>query len=82
MSEEQELQDELGGAAGDPRRCPYHGEIISSPDGLHDAPCGACEAAMDEEPGAEPTPFDWTWWVDFAAQNPPAAPAGDDEILF
>lgn len=33
---------------GDPRRCARHpGVAISSPDGLFDAPCGACEAEID-----------------------------------
>jgi len=32
---------------GDPRRCPIHGTVISSPDGLFDNLCGACEAEAD-----------------------------------
>lgn len=28
-------------------RCPHHGEVISN--GVFDAPCGGCEAAMDPE---------------------------------
>lgn len=34
---------------GDPRKCPIHGTPISSPDGMFDAPCGACEFDADEE---------------------------------
>lgn len=34
---------------GDPRRCPRHPHVAtSSPDGMFDAPCGACEYEMDE----------------------------------
>lgn len=46
----QELQDEDGAKLGDPRRCPVHGTVISSPDGMFDGLCGACETAMDEDP--------------------------------
>lgn len=81
-AEMEALHDELGAELGDPRRCPIHGCVTSSPDGLHDAPCGGCEAEMDEEPRA-PNPFDWAWWLDFGVQNPPRVEApGDDEILF
>lgn len=45
----QELQDEDGGRLGDPRRCPIHGTVISSPDGMFDGLCGACETASDED---------------------------------
>ncbi len=42
-------------ASGDPRRCPVHPEVqTSSPDGLHDTPCGLCEYAIDLE--AEESP--------------------------
>jgi hypothetical protein len=42
---------------GDPRRCPRHGVLTSDPNGLFDAPCGACEAETearqyDDEPSA------------------------------
>ena len=38
------------GYQGDPRCCPRHpGVATSSPDGLHDTPCGRCEAEMDAE---------------------------------
>lgn len=47
--EAQAREDELGAEFGDPRRCPIHGEMISSPDGMFDAPCGACEHAYDLE---------------------------------
>jgi len=51
----QEMEDERGGEYGDPRRCPVHGCVTSSPDGMHDAPCGQCEyeseaACEDEQP--------------------------------
>jgi hypothetical protein len=46
----QEELDELGAALGDPRRCRRHPEVVtSSPDGMHDAPCGKCEAEMDAD---------------------------------
>lgn len=36
--------------SGDPRRCPWHPHVqTSSPDGLFDAPCGECEAAMEDD---------------------------------
>ena len=42
--EAMELQDEIGGELGDPRRCPRHPNVItSSPDGMHDGLCGECE---------------------------------------
>ena len=47
MTLEQEMLDEAGGELGDPRRCPKHGEVTSSADGMFDAPCGACEAECD-----------------------------------
>ena len=31
------------------RRCPLHGEVLTSADGIYDAPCGRCEAEMDIE---------------------------------
>jgi hypothetical protein len=46
-AEQEAYEDEMG-AYGDPRRCPIHGEQTSSPDGMFDAPCGACEGAMDD----------------------------------
>lgn len=47
---ERELQDEYGAQFGDPRRCPSHPHVVtSSPDGMFDAPCGVCEAAMDRD---------------------------------
>lgn len=40
---------------GDPRHCPVHPEVVtSSPDGMFDAPCGACEAAMEEPSDPKP----------------------------
>jgi hypothetical protein len=47
---DQELEDERGAVYGDPRRCPVHPNVsTSSADGMFDAPCSACEAAMDED---------------------------------
>ena len=71
-----ELEIEFNGQYGDPRRCPTHGEATSSPDGMFDAPCGACEAEMHEldceereaEDRVSPVaPAPWTaadedWW--------------------
>jgi hypothetical protein len=46
----QEARDEEGAKYGDPRRCPRHpSEKTSSADGMFDAPCGACEAEMDDD---------------------------------
>ncbi len=51
-----EEQDEAGAAYGDPRRCRRHPHVkTSSPDGMFDAPCEACEAEMD---GFEPMASD------------------------
>lgn len=75
-------------AEGDPRRCPVHGTVISSADGLHDGVCGACEAMMDDddedldladrgpaEPTVQPPVFsDWDQ-RDLAACEPCSAPA-------
>ncbi len=47
---ETEMQYEMGAELGDPRTCPRHPHVkTSSPDGMHDAPCGHCEAEMDFE---------------------------------
>jgi hypothetical protein len=48
MSERQELEDEYNASFGDPRRCPTHGIATSSPDGMFDAPCGACESEGEQ----------------------------------
>lgn len=49
MSDYDELMDEAGGEAGDPRRCGRHPEVVTgSPDGMFDAPCGKCESEMDD----------------------------------
>lgn len=46
--EAQELEDERGAELGDARRCPKHpNEKTSSPDGMFDTPCGACEYEME-----------------------------------
>lgn len=38
------------GYQGDPRRCEIHPNVvISSPDGMFDGVCGACEAACDDD---------------------------------
>ena len=35
---------------GDARRCPCHPHVVtSSADGMFDAPCGECEAAMEDD---------------------------------
>lgn len=51
MAEAQrEREDELAGvgAYGDPRRCERHpNQVTSSPDGMFDTPCPACEWEMD-----------------------------------
>lgn len=47
-----EMQEEEGAKLGDPRRCAVHGEVTSSPDGMFDGVCGACEMGEDE-PGEE-----------------------------
>lgn len=48
---------ETGVQLGDPRRCPIHGTVTSSPGGMFDAPCGECEfeanAWEDEESASE-----------------------------
>jgi hypothetical protein len=48
---ELEMTDDL--FTGDPRRCPRHGTVTSSDDGMFDAPCGTCEAEMDAQWEAE-----------------------------
>jgi len=45
----EELEHLHQASMGDPRRCPIHGTVISSPDGLFDAPCGMCEGEMEAE---------------------------------
>ena len=60
MDERQELEDEYNARYGDPRRCPVHGRVTSSPDGIFDAPCPECEGEMmyDElEDSEEDLPF-------------------------
>lgn len=48
-AEQVAMDDELGAAMGDPRRCPHHPHVaISSPDGMFDAPCGECEYESDQ----------------------------------
>lgn len=43
------VHEEAMGYQGDARRCPVHPHVAtSSPDGMFDAPCGACEAEADE----------------------------------
>jgi len=49
MNERDELEDEYNAQWGDPRRCPVHGIATSSPDGMFDAPCWACEGEGQEE---------------------------------
>lgn len=39
----------LGAELGGPRRCPRHpNQVTSSPDGMFDCPCAACEAEGEE----------------------------------
>jgi len=45
----QELEDEHNARYGDPRRCPEHGCVTSSPDGMHDCPCWECEGEMEDD---------------------------------
>jgi hypothetical protein len=52
--EAEELEAERGAALGDPRRCSRHGEVTSSPDGMFDGLCGACEAEADGPVSATP----------------------------
>ena len=40
---------EEGARFGDPRRCPRHGYVTSSADGMFDGVCGHCEAEMEED---------------------------------
>lgn len=71
-------QDELG-TLGDPRRCPWHGEVTSSPDGMFDAPCGACEHAYEEECAARAYEAECASGV---APAPAAAVEEDDGLVF
>jgi hypothetical protein len=49
----EEMEHEHGAAMGDPRRCKYHPTIAtSSPDGMFDAPCPACEFECSEAAAA------------------------------
>ena len=63
MDARQELEDEFNAQYGDPRRCPAHGCVTSSPDGMFDAPCPACEGEMEED-AWEDTP--WGEYADLA----------------
>jgi hypothetical protein len=48
--EQEALEDEQGAEYGDPRKCPRHPHVAtSSRDGMFDAPCGVCEAEMDDD---------------------------------
>jgi len=50
MDRDQELLAEYNAQFGDPRRCPSHPHVTtSSPDGMFDAPCGECEAEMEND---------------------------------
>lgn len=47
---EMEMEAEYAAEMGDPRRCPVHPDVrTSSNDGMFDAPCGKCEAKMEED---------------------------------
>lgn len=94
--ERREQADEDAGIFyGDPRRCPVHGTVISSPDGMFDGLCGQCEAAAD---GAyDDTPLDmrsvlialgdlvqvamWRAALE-ATRNPSGIGYSDDDIPF
>lgn len=79
------MEDEWGAQWGDPRRCPHHPtEIISSPDGMFDAPCGACEHAMehDEEEAVTLRTPPTSGAVSPTADTVPAPPDTDDDIPF
>lgn len=59
---------------GDPVFCPQHGWQIRSADGLHDAPCGACEFEIDHGAPAGECVAPW---------SPPEAPnPNPDDIEF
>ena len=45
----QELEDEDNARFGDPRKCSEHGYTISSPDGMFDGVCPACEGESAEK---------------------------------
>ena len=88
---ERELEDEYMGSFGDPRRCPRHGEVISSADGMHDGVCGACEHAYDEQeareqwealPQVERDRLTAQAEAAEAAYRARFAPASDDDIPF
>jgi hypothetical protein len=69
------VQEEEGAKLGDPRRCLRHPHVkTSSPDGMFDGLCGACEADTDDEPTV--------YGNDAPAMLAPSAPVDSDEIPF
>jgi hypothetical protein len=74
-------------ASGDARRCPRHPHIkTSSDDGMHDAPCGACEAAMSDDDEFTDTcrarnPMIVSWWVRTADRHGASCEHGLDDGL-
>ncbi len=68
-AEQEAMEDEAGAVLGDPRRCPVHPHIkTSSPDGMFDAPCSACEMEADMD--------------QYAAETEPQPDDGDDRDGF
>ena len=55
-----------------PRRCPRHGEQISSDDGMFDGVCGGCESEMSQDM------FEWNLDRD----NPKRTMCGPDYVWF
>jgi hypothetical protein len=64
---------------GDSRRCPAHGCVTSSPNGMFDAPCPECEAAMYAD---EPWPEDGTTVLDDLSDDPYTDYDHDDDLPF
>jgi hypothetical protein len=90
-SQEQEaMDDERGAELGDPRRCPRHpSQVTSSPDGMFDAPCGACEFEMEgdyvlfllDEVGGIPTAVVEHYGADGDGELPPIEPSPTHDTL-
>jgi len=84
MNERDELEDEYNAQWGDPRRCPVHGIATSSPDGMFDAPCWACEAEGEQhayEAGAyHPSHYE-EWEAEHAHDPAPTRPVEDTPFI-
>lgn len=78
------MEYEAGAVYGDPRRCARHGLATSSPDGLFDAPCPACEEEYDlaDAMGDEATEDDVRAVLAARAARPAAADDCSDDIPF